>query len=123
MRKRKREELTELISDTVNREIMKMTKETVLQELYVVLKALNVDVAYLGSKISKDIASIEETMSSYSFELYLCQDKTIVEVAHYHKEDCMWVLTHLNEVKTLLQGRVVDFIEYIKDNVTIDERN
>ena len=111
MRKRTREYIREIIRE----EMMIQTAEVVKSELYTLLKnTFHIDVTKVN---------ITDDIHATSFELYLGHDNINIEVAHYHIEDCMWVATHLNEVRQYLHKHIRRFIKSCNDGITIDERN
>lgn len=111
MRKRKRE----YIRDIFREEMMTQATEVVKSELYTILKnTFHLDVNNIN---------IIEDIHITSFELYLGHDNIIIEVAHYHIEDCMWIATHLDEVRQYLSKHIRRFIKCCNDGITIDERN
>lgn len=111
MRKRT---LEYLIRNTIREEMNEQSIEIVEYELYTML-----DNSY---HIDTDAVEIERSVSSCSFELYISYNNVTVELAHYHTEDLMWIVTHLDEVRKSLHKNIERFIKYCSANVEVNER-
>lgn len=102
------------IQTIIRKEFMRQACSQVLYLVYNYIDEIKLD----SSKVRLDT-----DMSNISFEIYLTYDGSIYEVAHYHYEDSMWVITHDNDVKTNIADSFKRILKLMKTGKHIDERN
>lgn len=102
------------IQNIFRKEFMRQACSQVLYLVYNYMDEIKLDT----SKVRLD-----EEISNISFEIYMTYNNNIYEVAHYHYEDSMWIITHDNEVKTHIADSFKRILKLIKTGQPIDERN
>ena len=114
MRKRKEKELYELIQSVVRHELIIQASSIVEQCAYDYLKTNHIDM---------EKVKLETDTSNCSFEVYAVYESTVVEIAHYHIEDCLWVAVNQDKVYIYLSNAFKRFFKFVAENIVIDERN
>lgn len=113
MLKRKQKVIYDLIQDAVRDEFMTQASSIVEQLAYDYMK---------NNCVATDKVTIETHMSNCSFELYAVYESTALEIAHYHREDCLWVATNQERVYEYLGDAFKRFFKCVAENIVIDER-
>lgn len=113
MRKKTKNEITDLIQDVIANELIAQASSIVEQCAYDYMKTNHIDT----NKVT-----IETHTSNCSFELYAVYESTALEIAHYHIEDCLWVATNQGRVYNYLCDAFKRFFKCVADNIVIDER-
>lgn len=102
------------IQNIIRKEMMKQASAVVESLVYDYLKANNVDINKLD---------IQTEILTCSFQIYVAYSKSIFEVAHYHYDDCAWVITNQSRVYNYIAESFTRIFKLISNNITINERD